>query len=552
MPTAGSASPTSMDRLVEVLDGVGVVLASSPPEQVTPTGTSLYDPGDPLTITAGDVVLGINVSVVQAQELMKAAAKAGACAVVLKPRTETDLLVAQAIENGVALLAIPDDLAWDQLQALIASALIATSHRDGDGSEIGDLFALCNAIAARVGAATTLEDPHFNLLAYSNLEQPIDEARRETILGRGNPSRWAMRLEEAEVPKQLRSLLEGVLRVSDPHGETRERLVAPVRAGTELLGFIWLVEGESPFDAAVEDALQEVVPLAATHLLRHRSFRDFGRRERGKLFREFLDGRSWDDQLARGLSVDTGAPCCVVAFALHLPAAALTTRDDVELSVKRSAAIDMITLTSEAFRRRVVCAWVGSTVYAFYPSMGPTSLARLSPLIADICRRASATLGIDVRAGIGSVVASPRDAQESRTEAERVLRALESGVVGDGLIAAAIDDVRVPSLLLSLVDLLKERDDFRLPSLDLVIRHDAEHSSTYLATLRAFIDHDGDIPAMAKELDVHVNTVRYRIRRAEQIAGMDLTDPGVRLVLALDLLVRSTTANVISRPEDTA
>jgi len=48
-----------------------------------------------------------------------------------------------------------------------------------------------------VGGATTIEDPHSHVLAYSNLEQPIDIPRQETILGRQVPSTWIARLRDA-------------------------------------------------------------------------------------------------------------------------------------------------------------------------------------------------------------------------------------------------------------------------------------------------------------------------------------------------------------------
>lgn len=59
-----------------------------------------------------------------------------------------------------------------------------------------------------------------------------------------------------------------------------------------------------------------------------------------------------------------------------------------------------------------------------------------------------------------------------------------------------------------------------------------------LATLRALLDHGG-VNEAAAALGVHRNTVAYRLRRIEEITGWRLSDPEIRLPLAVALrLVR--------------
>ncbi len=56
-------------------------------------------------------------------------------------------------------------------------------------------------------------------------------------------------------------------------------------------------------------------------------------------------------------------------------------------------------------------------------------------------------------------------------------------------------------------------------------------------TLRAYLDSFGDIAAAAHWLQVHPNTVRYRVRRIEKLLSTSLSDPDVRLLFALGLRV---------------
>jgi DNA-binding PucR family transcriptional regulator len=49
------------------------------------------------------------------------------------------------------------------------------------------------------------------------------------------------------------------------------------------------------------------------------------------------------------------------------------------------------------------------------------------------------------------------------------------------------------------------------------------------------VDALGDVRAAAARLHVHPNTLRYRVRRAAELTGLDLDDPLVRLFASLQL-----------------
>ena len=56
-------------------------------------------------------------------------------------------------------------------------------------------------------------------------------------------------------------------------------------------------------------------------------------------------------------------------------------------------------------------------------------------------------------------------------------------------------------------------------------------------TLRAWLDHHGNVPATARALGIHPQTVRYRLRRLRSLFGDSLDDPAVRFELSLSLRV---------------
>ena len=67
---------------------------------------------------------------------------------------------------------------------------------------------------------------------------------------------------------------------------------------------------------------------------------------------------------------------------------------------------------------------------------------------------------------------------------------------------------------------------------------DEERYADLIKTLEAFIRLHGSVNAVARDLFLHRNTVRQRLRRIAQLTGQDLTDPNDRLALQLALIGR--------------
>lgn len=71
--------------------------------------------------------------------------------------------------------------------------------------------------------------------------------------------------------------------------------------------------------------------------------------------------------------------------------------------------------------------------------------------------------------------------------------------------------------------------------------HDATGRGDLVASLRAWLSRHGQWDAAAADLGVHRHTLRYRMRRVEEILGRSLDDPDVRMELWLAL--KATTAD---------
>ncbi|MCY1241374.1 hypothetical protein D9M72_542710 [compost metagenome] len=71
-----------------------------------------------------------------------------------------------------------------------------------------------------------------------------------------------------------------------------------------------------------------------------------------------------------------------------------------------------------------------------------------------------------------------------------------------------------------------------------IAEYDEHHKKSFEETIYAYLSCGGNAVEAAKALDVHVNTVRYRLSRVQALFSIDVDDPETRLLLWLQLWAR--------------
>ncbi len=79
---------------------------------------------------------------------------------------------------------------------------------------------------------------------------------------------------------------------------------------------------------------------------------------------------------------------------------------------------------------------------------------------------------------------------------------------------------------------------FYTESLRPLVAHDARRGGDLVRTLRGFFAAHGNLARAAVDLDIHRNTLVYRLERISALTGLDLDDPDDRLILHLALKVQ--------------
>ena len=495
----------------------------------------IIDPDEDAETHPGDLVLVIGARGRSAVRQVRSAARDGAAAVAVKVHTDQDsrALRDTALDAGVAVLGVRPEVRWEQLESLARSVVDnarLTVEADA-GETLGDLFSLAQTVAAMTDGIVSIEDTASRVLAYSRSDDDVDELRRLSVLGRRGPESYLAMLREWGVYERLRSGEEIVHVGERPELGIRRRMAIGIHAGSQPLGTIWVQEGAKPLEERSQRALLGAARVAAVHLIRQRAEASAAPKLRENLLAGLLDGKVDAASVAGNIGADADRPAVVVVFTLRGRAGV---SDRSELELERTEMTSLISVHAAAYRRSALVTNLGSRVYALLPDLPGTALSGVLGMTREIVAAAGQHLRAGVQAGVGAAVPTLEDVSRSRAEADRVLDAMAHDL--DNRIAT-IADVRARVVLSELLTVLGGNERFRDPRIDALCAHDAEHTGALARSLLSYLESFGDVRSASAALHVHPNTLRYRIRRAGEISGIDLSDPAERLAAHLHLLL---------------
>ncbi len=269
--------------------------------------------------------------------------------------------------------------------------------------------------------------------------------------------------------------------------------------------------------------LQMAVAVVALELMRRRVARETERRLAGDVLAAALGGRMDASELRRRLEpFGIGEEAAVLVFALDGPGSAAGVLE----RALGAEGVPAVVAPHPAGGRELLCAVVDA--------------ADRDPLeVAAAARRALSAEGAAVRAAA------------SRTEAPEKLRhafhearcALEATAFDNGSApeVASWRDLGAFTLLLSIQD-----DEALLLYCDSVLgpieRGDEEYGGELLRSLEAFIEQNGQWEKAAREVYCHRHTLRYRMRKVEELTGRDLSRAHDRIEFWLALRARELVA----------
>ena len=447
----------------------------------------------------------------------------------------TDSELAAVLEllrpTGIGLIAVSPSTRWGQIEG-IAIDRIRESLPSGDTSTLmqRDLFGIAQTTATLAHGHVIIEDTANRVLAYSPASNDVDELRRLSILARRGPERYQKLLKESGVYKHLQAGEAPIHIPANPEEGLRERVAIAIHAGRRVLGYIWLQEGTEGLAPNTDRILVGSARHAAIELVRHRNEQSQSmRRDRVS---SLLSSTAQSHSQAQSAGLDPSKPAALVLVSsggLNQAAAGL--------QLKRGELANLISIHTAAFRHGAVVGTLGLETAIILPDLDPVkSPAAISRLVNLIVRDAGTHLGLQVQAAIGPVVERLDRLHTSLEHVRNVLKVLKDT---PSMRVASFSEVETTVLVNELLELIGSNDRLRHKGITLLCARYPEFAITLLAYLESF----GDVNQCAEQLLIHRNTVHYRLRRSCEVAGIDLQDPGQRLLAHLQIRLWTESEN---------
>ncbi|MET4540625.1 sugar diacid utilization regulator [Arthrobacter bambusae] len=514
--------------LSDVLEDLGVgnarLLLAPAEDNRTVRETVIVDAEDDDEIRPGALVMLIGVRGRAALPALRRIMAGRPTAVAVKGSERELEAVAELLQpTGIGLVAVAPGLRWDKFESI---ALDRVRENDVPGetptSVHRDLFAIAQTTATLTNGHVVIEDPGNRVLAYSPASNDVDELRRLSILARRGPEKYQKLLMESGVYKHLQATEAPVHVEANLDAGLRERVAIGIHAGSRVMGYIWLQEGAEPLAANTDRIMVGAARHAAIELVRHRNEQSQSMRE--DRVSSLLSGTAQVHSQAQSAGIDPSKPAALV-----LISAGGLSQSAAGLQLRRGELSKVASIHAAAYRPGAVVGALGMETAIILPDVDPLkSLPAINRLVNTIVRDATTHLHFQVQAAVGPIV--PRlDALHATLDHVRsVLKVMEAT---PDVRVASYSDVETTVLTRELLELLESRTTLRHAGITRLCGRYPEFALTLLTYLEFF----GDVNRCAEELAVHRNTVHYRLRRACEVAGLDLQSADERLLAHLQI-----------------
>ncbi len=169
-------------------------------------------------------------------------------------------------------------------------------------------------------------------------------------------------------------------------------------------------------------------------------------------------------------------------------------------------------------------------VIAVVPADGDERLARAADSLAGELEQGLS--GFTVSVARSRVAADPVDVYRAGQEA---LLAANVGEA-EGTRVLAFEDTGAYRLLLpAMSEDPAELERFYSETVEPLLAYDEQYETDLVGTVETYLDNDGNVAATAQQLFTHRHTIRYRLERARELCGHDVTSTEGREKLGLGL-----------------
>ncbi|MCE3267047.1 MAG: transcriptional regulator, PucR family [Solirubrobacterales bacterium] len=419
-------------------------------------------------------------------------------------------LVGEAESRGLPLFEVPYEMPFIAITEAAANRLV-NEHYDVLSRGIavnerlerlvlegGGLDEIAREIAGAVGGSSVVLDGRGERLAHGGRRLPGDfvDGIKSEIAARGGA---AAPFVPSPADVRGRALAHPV----SPRGGEAEAWLVVMRRGGELGDFERM-------------CVRQAAIVVALEMMREHVARDTERRLSGELLAAILSGRlGADDVRDRVSPFGIGERAAVLVFELADPSGAQATLEQALRAGNRQA----IVATHPAGRRELLCAVVP------HGEEDPVETA------------AAARTELEAAHGrVRAAASRPLPTERARHAFHEARCALEATAFVNGTApeVASYRDLGAFTLLLSVQD-AEALQLYCESVLGPIENSDERYAAELLRSLEAYIDRNGHWERAANDCYCHRHTLRYRIKRIEDLTGRDLGRANDRVEMWLAL-----------------
>lgn len=375
---------------------------------------------------------------------------------------------------------------------------------------LDDLIALADRLAAETDCTITVEDPQSRIIAYSAMQDTDDSIRIQSILQRRVPAERVNELQEAGF---FECVWESTVPVVRPHVDGRpERLVMGVRLDGLPLGMLWAASERNIFTESTCEALRRCAAEVAPLLMRWKHQTTALSRMRDRAVQALFTSLDDSVRAQSVLGIDSEASYVTMkAFQYQCGSVALP---------------EIVRFYGEQiFPQAIIYAVEDRPEMYIAASSDELGLEAMRQAARKLAREVGRHVH-DVKIAIGAPSRSLGKIYLSALSADRVESSLRRSAVRKISGLSVVDETHLVESLevASLIEGIDGNSSSIAQLLDPLHEHDTVHGSDLVATLSKFFEHFGNVANAAKSLNIHVNTMRYRIKKIQNLVRLDLTD----------------------------
>ncbi|QTL49544.1 PucR family transcriptional regulator [Priestia aryabhattai] len=373
----------------------------------------------------------------------------------------------------------------------------------------------------------TIEDANHRLLAYSTHDERTDQARIATIIGRRVPEKVINNLwKEGIIPKLLETNEPVRVKNINEIG-LGDRIAISIWKNEEVLGFIWAVEIEKALGDEEVELLKKAANVLKNKLLQLQ-IRKYKREERSqeffwKLLTGHIKSRQEISEAFYEAQITAPSTFSIAIFRFQ---------EDITPEAERQISYMLKTM----HRLKIVLYTIDCNDLILLLSLdaveNPLDEQRdfVDYFRGNMYERFDVT---QIKASCSSIYSSHDHIEKSYKEALNVLD-MKSKFPEETKEIINYQELGIYQFL----DVILEKrvqDQFENHSLKKLTDYDFRHNSNLVETLEVFLNNDNNINEAAKELNVHMNTLSYRLKRISEIGDINLKDVNQKMTLYIDI-----------------